>query len=276
MGIFGSKDRQHYFLELYKISDQQSASTFDTQELLLQAIELMEDLTGVKADNFSLNYSNKSCKTIKGFKSQLQAYKEVVYCYVGFNSNETNTYFTVSNPLLNYLKNAKRPDNSAIDISFQVDEDLIENTMVQILAEQLTKQFSFEYGYIDKFPTNRFQGEKKVKKGLFSNSVSVDEMDHLWTNHQIGIINGYLKKLYLINYLNQSQKSNPAISNLIQSYGQNNQVSDKIVRWEVTNEELKELMSSDELLDSCIVTEDFRFLKNPISTQFKSKMTVDE
>ena len=146
MSIFGRKDRQHYFLELYKISDQQSASDFDTQELVLQAVELLENLTGVKADNFSLNYSSKSYKTIRGFKSQFQRYKEVVYCYVGFNSNETNTYFTVSNPLLNYLKNAKRPDNSAIDISFQVDENLIGDIKIQTLAEQLIKKFPFEYG----------------------------------------------------------------------------------------------------------------------------------
>lgn len=276
MSIFGRKDRQHYFLELYKISDQQSASDFDTLELVLQAVELLENLTGVKADNFSLNYASKSYKTIRGFKSQFQRYKEVVYCYVGFNSNETNTYFTVSNPLLNYLKNAKRPDNSAIDISFQVDESLIGNIKIQTLAEQLIKKFSFEYGYIHKFPTKKFSGEKRLKKGLFSTSVSVDEMDHLWTNHQIGITNGYLKKLYLINYINQSHNSNPTISELAQSYGHNNQISDNIGKWEVTNEELQELINSEELLDSCIVTEDFRFLNNPKSTQFKTKMTVDK
>ena len=56
MGICRRKDRQHYFLELYKVSDLRSASNFNTQELVIQAVELMEDLTGVKADNFSLNY----------------------------------------------------------------------------------------------------------------------------------------------------------------------------------------------------------------------------
>ena len=181
----------------------------------------------------------------------------------------------MSNPLLNYLTNRKRPDNSTIDISFQVDEGLLVDSMTQALAEQLIKKFSFEYGYIQKFPTNRFHGEKKIKKGLFSTSVSVYEMDHLWTNHQIGIINGYLKKLYLINYINHSQKSNPTISKLIQSYGQNNRISDTMDKWELTTVELQELMNSDELLDSCIVTDDSRFLKNPISTQLKTKMTID-
>jgi len=49
-----------------------------------------------------------------------------------------------------------------------------------------------------------------------------------------------------------------------------------MVKWEVTPEEFQELIRSDELLNSCIVTEDFRFLNNPISTQLKTKMTVDK
>lgn len=276
MGIFSRTQRQHYFLALQKITDQQSASEFDSLDLVLQAVELMEKLTEKKANHFSLNYSSKGYKTIKGFKSLFQKYKEVVYCYVGFSSKETNTCFMVSNPLLNYLKNAKRPDYSAIEISFQIDQSLITIDEIQTLGEELLETFSFEYGYIHKFPSNRFHGEKKLMRGLFSSSLAITEMDHLWTNHQIGIKDGYIKKLYLVNYINHSQKSNPSISELIQNYGRSSYISDKMSKWEVTSEEHQELMSSDKLLDSCIVTEDFRFLKNPIATQLKAKMTVDQ
>uniref|UniRef100_UPI0040483BBC hypothetical protein n=1 Tax=Roseivirga sp. TaxID=1964215 RepID=UPI0040483BBC len=276
MGIFGRRDRQHYFLELYKITDQQSASEFDTQGLVLRAVELLESFKKLKADNFSLNYSDKSFKTIKGFKSRFQKYSEVVYCYVGFDSNKTNTCFTVNNPLLNYLKNAKRPNHSTIHIFFQVDADLVEISEIQLLAKELINNFSFDYGYLHKFPTNKFLGEKRVKKGFFSTSVSVDEIDLLWRNHQIGILHGYLKKLYFVNYINKNQASNPEISNLINSYGETEQISDDILKWKLRDDEFQTLIALADLLNSCIVTEDLRFLDNPVASQLKAQMNVDE
>ncbi|WP_339608105.1 hypothetical protein [uncultured Roseivirga sp.] len=276
MGIFGRRDRQHYFLELYKIADQQSASEFDTQGLILRAVELLGNLTGLKANSFNLNYSDKSYKTVKGFKSRFQKYSEVVHCFVAFDSKNTHTCFTVSNPILNYLKNEKRPNNSAIDISFQVDADLVEISEIQLLAEKLIKNFSFEYGYLHKFPTNKFHGEKRVKKGFFSTSVSVGEMDYLWKNHQIGILHGYLKKLYFINYINKSHIINPEISKLLNSYGETEQISDDILKWILRDDEFQTLIALANLRNSCIVTEDLRFLDNSISDQLKAQMIIDE
>ncbi|MBB3696675.1 hypothetical protein KMW28_23435 [Flammeovirga yaeyamensis] len=260
MNIFKNNLRKHYFLELFKITDQTSASQFDTQDLVLQSVELLEKLTKEKANHFSLNYSNSGSKTIRGFKSQYQKSKEIVQCYVDFNSNKTKTYFTVSNSILNYENDSKRPEKSLIDISFQINQSLITKEEIENLAEELIQSFSFDYGYIHEFPTNKYHGEKKMKKGLFSTSIDIDKIDLLWKNHQIEIMNGYIKKLYFINYLNQSQITNKAIKELIQSNGVCAQVSDTIFKWEVEPKEHQELLKNEELLDTCIVSKESRFL----------------
>ncbi len=275
MSIFQKSGRQHYFLELFKITDQQSASEFNTKELILTTVDLIQNATELEADDLSLNFESKSYKSIEGFKSHLQKHT-VVHSHIGFNSNSSHTFFSVSNPMLNYTKDAKRPGNSTIEISLQVNGEYIDRPGMHILAEELIQKFRFEYGYIHTFPTRKFQGEKKLKKGLLSTSVSVDKTDQIWRNHQIGILHGYLKKLYYTNYLNKSQQGNSLIADFSATKGEIKTISDDITRWTLSDDEFQNLSRSAELEDVCIVTEDSGFLDNPIASQLKDLTTVRE
>ncbi|WP_258097558.1 hypothetical protein [Marinoscillum pacificum] len=243
---------------------------------MIQAVELIERLSGIKATDFSLNYTSKSYKTIKGFVSRYQKYKDVVYCDVGFNSNETNTFFSISNSLLNYLKNAKRPEKDVIQMRFQINDELVNEDEIQTISEELIKKFDFQYGYIHKFPTSKFCGERKVKRGLFSTTTTFDKTDQVWRNHEIGILHGYLKKLYSINYLNESQVNNQVISQFLKSHGGCTQISEEISKWSLSNHDFQVVSNLPELKDSMIVTDDLSFLNNPEAKQFKAKMTVSD
>lgn len=258
------------------VSDQQFALEFNTEELILKTVELLKDFTGLRSHSFTFNYSDKITRTIKGFRARFKKYSEVVDCFVGFDSNNTNTYFRVANPLLNYVSTAKRPSNSTIQISIQIDESIIKINEVSSLAEKLISDFSFEYGYIHKFPSKKFIGETLVKKGFFNTSISIGEKDHIWTNHQIGFLSGYIKKLYSINYLNKSHMKNLLLSDFINQYGEYKEVSNEVYKWELRNKELQSLKNLDSIKDSCIVTNDLRFLDNAISKELKAKMTVKQ
>jgi len=196
-----------------------------------------------------LNYRD-SRKTLDGFRKALQNQEEIVHCLIGFDSNKTKTYFSVSNPMLNWTI---RPDKSTIDICIQIALDRIEQKNENQIAEELIPMFQFDYGYKTKIPSNYIAvTERKIKKGLFSTKVEINHIDKAWTSHSTGILEGHIREIYPTNFLNKSHFENSAIKHLIYSNGSTKEITEHILKWTLTSEEIKTLKTKKSIQEISI------------------------
>jgi hypothetical protein len=271
MNIFGKNKTDNWIIKLFKITDKTSAKEFDMENCILSTIDSINDKFGFKATNFDINYKDAR-KTLSGFKKALKSQKEVVYSFVGFDSDKTNTYFTINNPMLNWTE---QPENSSIDISIQISSEFAELKSIELITKNLITNFDFEYGYITKLSSNYDSGtERKIKKGLFSTNVEVNETDPVWTFHSVGILDGFIKRLYSVNYLNKSHFGNLKIKKLILEYGITEIISDNISKWTLSSEEIDNLKNNKQIQKSSIITDDLGFLKTEKAKVFKGKMEL--
>ncbi|WP_298549265.1 hypothetical protein [uncultured Aquimarina sp.] len=271
MNFFRKNRTENWIIKLFKITDNKTAEQFDMQSCILSAIDLISQKTELKATDFDINYRSSS-KTLNGFKKALKKQKEVVYSFVGFNSDKTNTYFTIDNPMLNWTE---KPENSSIEISIQIASEFADLNTIELTIKNLITSFDFEYGYITKLPSNYDSGtERKIKKGLFSTSIEVNETDHVWTFHSVGILDGFIKRLYPVNYLNKSHLSDLTTKELILKYGIIENISDNICKWTLNSEEIESLKNNEQIQKISIITNELGFLKTDKAKLFKDKMEL--
>ncbi len=271
MDFFRKNRTENWIIKLYKITDNKTAEQFDMESCILSTIDLISQKTELKATDFDINYKD-SRKTLNGFKKALKKQKEIVYSFVGFDSDKTNTYFTVDNPMLNWTE---QPENSSVNISIQIASELVELNSIELITENLIESFDFEYGYITKLPSNYDSGtERKIKKGLFSTSVEVNETDHVWTFHSVGILDGFIKRLYPVNYLNKSHFADLRTKELVSEYGIVENISDSISKWTLSLEEIDSLKNNEQIRKISVITDDLGFLKTEKAKVFKGKMEL--
>ena len=103
MNLLQKNKPDNLIIKLTKITDKESAAKFDMESCILATIDSITQQTDLIATDFDINYKS-SRKSLNGFKSELKNQKEVVYSFVGFDSDESNTYFTISNPMLNWTE----------------------------------------------------------------------------------------------------------------------------------------------------------------------------
>ena len=269
--LFGKKKTYNWIIKLFKITDNKNAVKFDMENCILSVIDSITKCSNLKATDFDINYKD-SRKTLNGFKKALKKQKEIVYSFVSFDSNNTNTYFAISNPMLNWTE---KPENSAIDICFQISSEYLEKKLIEEITDNLIKENDFEYGYITKLPSNYDAfTENKTKKGLFSKSTEINVINHTWTFHTVGILDGYIKSIYPINYLNNSHLSDLETAKLISLYGVSKNISDSITKWTLSSEEVNRLKNNEQILNISIITTDLEFLKTEKAKLFNSKMEL--
>ena len=271
MNFFKRNRIENWIVKLFKITDSQSAEQFDMESCILSSIYSINQNTGLTATDFDLNYKD-SLNTLKGFKKALKNQNEIVYSFVRFESDKTNTYFSISNPMLNYME---QPLNSALKICIQVSSEFANQKTIERIAEELTKTFDFEYGYVTKLPANYdSETERKIKKGLFSTSVEVNNTDLAWTFHLVGIQNGYIKSLYPLNYLNKSHFNDSNFKERILKYGTFENISDKVFKWSLNSDELDDLKKDKQIKSISIITDNLEFLQTDKAKSFNDKMNT--
>jgi len=169
----------------------------------------------------------------------------------------------------------EKPENSSIEISIQIASEFAQLKMIELTTKNLITRFDFEYGYITKLPSNYDSGtERKIKKGLFSTSVEVNEIDHAWTFHSVGILDGFIKRLYPINYLNKSHFSDLITKELILKYGTTENISDSTTKWTLSMEEIDKIKNNEQVRKISIITDNLGFLKTDKAKVFKGKMEL--
>ncbi len=271
MNLFRKNRDENWIIKLFKITDDKNAEQFDMENCILSTIDFINQKTDLKASDFDINYSN-SRKTLSGFKTALKNQKEIVYSFVGFDSNNSNTYFTISNPMLNYTE---KPKNSKIDICIQISSEYVESENIEEIAGKLIKTYDFEYGYITQLPSNfDSNSERKIKKGLFSTKTEVNKTDLTWTFHSVGILEGFIKSLYPVNYLNKSHFADLITKEMILENGITENISENIIKWALSSEEIDRLKNIDQIRKISIITDDLGFLKTEKANVLHKKMEL--
>lgn len=236
---FLKKNRtKNWIIKLFKLTDQNSAETFEMESKILFCIERIEQLTELKAKTFDINYQS-IYKTKSGFEKALKSNKELVYCFVDFDSDKTETYFSISNQMLNLNE---KPEKETIDFSLQISTKYCDRDSILELNRVLINNLDFDYGYTTELDSNYdSETERQIKKRLFSSSVSILEKDHIWTSTKINILNGTIKNLYPVNYLNKSHFSNSEQKKIISEFGNLSNVNNRIYEWDLTDLEIEKL-----------------------------------
>lgn len=269
--MFDFKKKYFYLIKLYKITDQNNSEKFPASKLISESIDELKSLIKTSPTEFELNYSKKY-KSQRTFETDLSK-SEIIYSYIGFDTEKTKCHFTVNNSMLNY---ANKPKNSAFELYIQFDERYFNSTVFEICVS-LINNFGFEYGFIHRFPQS-IDGstEKKIKRSLFSSGIEITENDLIWQFHSVGINHGYIKKLYNYNFLNKSQFENSSIKEQIEKVGENEFISPNILLWKISDEELKILNNVASIKKSIIdiAVEENIFLKNDDAKVFKDLMKI--
>ena len=76
---------------------------------------------------------------------------------------------------------------------------------------------------------------------MFSSSVRILAKDHIWTSTKIDILNGAIKDLYPINYINESHLTNSEQKKIISEFGTLSKVNNRIYNWNLTNLDIEKL-----------------------------------
>jgi hypothetical protein len=237
--MFSRKRKYFYVVKLFKITNEQSAKSFPMKKALLENIEHLTNLTGLTPTHFTLNYS-KDYRTFKGFQVALSKQTEIVYAFVGFDTDKTKCLLVAHNAMENYSGN--KPENSSVDFYLQFGETYYNDEKVIGLCKELFENYQFEYGYIQRFPDNVYGGnERKFKGGLFSKSVTVSEIDLIWTFHAIALRYGNSKRLYNVNFLNRSHFENPELQPIISQFGTVRFITPDILMWLISTAEIETL-----------------------------------
>jgi hypothetical protein len=241
------------------------------ERCIFSTIDLVSQKTGLKTNYFDINYRDAG-RTLKTFKKHLAKKKEVVYCTVGFDADKLDTSFTINNQMLNWTE---QPEYAHIDIHMTISTQFAELIAIEEITEKLITSFDFEYGYITKLPSNYDDlTERKMKRGLFSSGVQIKASDKVWIFHSVGLREGYIKRLYPINYLNQSHLANSETKEVMQTYGVLESISDTISKWSLSSAEVKELKNNEHIKSISVMTPDLAFLKTAKAKELNAKMEL--
>jgi len=229
---------KNWIIKLFKLTDQNSAEKFEMESKILFCIKQIEKITELKAKAFDINYQSLYKSKI-GFEKALKSNKELVYCFVDFDSEKTETYFSISNQMLNLND---KPEKSTIDFCLQISTDNCNEKSIVEINRILIEELDFDYGYTTQLDSNYDSGtERKMKIGLFSTSVKITEKDLIWTSNKINILNGTIKNLYPTNYINESHLTNSDQKKIISEYGNLSKVNNRIYEWNLTDLDIDKL-----------------------------------
>jgi hypothetical protein len=272
--FFKSRKSDLYFIKLFKIVDLKTSEEFNNISFVRNYLEFIESKFKLKYNNFSINYSNKIWKTRNGFfkalKSKLNNKIVDVLC------SDDYQVFSYSNFLLNIKENI--PQYGSIDVYFSIDKDFFDLDSLIVYLQDGFNNYSFDYGYIAKL-TNDYslESECKYKKSVFGNiSLEFDKSNQFWSQHKYAMKKGFLRKIYPINFLNNSQLEQKIIKQLKSNkIGQFDKINSKITMWVLNKNEVE--IAIDAFKDSkyLLATKDAQMLFENTQEALEYKKMTD-
>lgn len=185
---------------MYRSVTLNEAKIFNTAVLIDSVLNNLFSSEPTNYDITGRPYPNEGWTTKNGFLKAVAktGYQDICHLMI---SNE-NIHFSFVNWLLNEPKPSKIGYQ---EIEFYATEDIYTFSDVEIFAKSFFEIFPIDYGFIFLLPNNYDpSSERKIKKGFFSESVTVNTDDILWTQSIPKVKNGIIKNIYPINFINDT------------------------------------------------------------------------
>jgi hypothetical protein len=206
MMFFKNRKKDYEILKIFKIVGIDEAKGFKTKYCLNLILDFFEIFYNNLPDNFDINYGKKEWNSLKNFKKQIIKYNdEYIFNLNGYFSSSSSK-FSLSNNILN----SKNKDISYIKITIVMDKKFINEEKTLNLIKEIYKFFKFDYAYgLNLNEGYDFDSEKKINKSFFGlfHSVSITKEDLEEENRKVDFKNGYMKKIYPFNIINENQLS---------------------------------------------------------------------
>lgn len=236
-----NKNRKVYtVIKMLKVVNFEQSKQFNLKKCYKLCSEFFEDNIGAFPNSNSINYQNKTWKTYKGFLKGISNKKDsdIVWLYSGFNDEKDQNVFTITNTLMNF---ENPPDGDIIEVTISIDSAKVNSERILKFFKEIYVILNFDYAFtLELDERYDFAYERKIKRKLFSISVESKEIDVTWKTSQIGIQEGFIKKLYKFNIINNSHLQQPVIKELIkQCIGNLEKLNDKLTIWRLDNDQFE-------------------------------------
>lgn len=242
MEVFNfKKERKKYIvIKLFKVVNFEQSKTFPMKECFKLFSMFFKDNIGTFPNSTSINYQSKSWKSYNGFLKGVLNKKDsdIVWLYSGFNDEKNQNLFTISNTMMNYNR---QPEKQTIVINISIDYKRVDVKDILRFLNNIYTIFNFDYGYRLFLKDNfYFHTERKKTTWYKKEHHFLKDLDRQWSVYNIGVIEGFIKKVYKFNILNDSHLSQPVIQSLIGSgVGEIQSLNDKLSIWHLSEDDYK-------------------------------------
>ena len=247
MKFFSGKNnvRKYKVMKLFKIANLNEAFLFDFKKCTTECLEYIKSRQGSYPNSFEVNYGKMLWKSKEGFMRGISIIENKDLVILMANYSNCSSYLKIENAILNFTL---PPLQSSIIIEIAIESVYFDDDSLLIFLKKIYNYLHYDYGYITELDESYdFETERKINKTLFGSEIKIEEADHTWRFHMLGIKEGYIKQLHLTNLINKSQLEQPVIGRLLQNkVGQLNQINENITLWslnpsqfELANKELK-------------------------------------
>ncbi|MDX2303705.1 MAG: hypothetical protein NW226_12950 [Microscillaceae bacterium] len=234
MNLFYKEKAKYKIVNLFKIVNIEQAKQFDLKLYTYQCIDYLNNID-VKLNYFNINFDFKAWTTYQGFDKGISKInnEDIVYFFSG---NKEKSYVEIDNSLLNL---DLPPQIGSIEITVSIKESIFQLDSFSHFLIKSYDVFSFDYGYIVFLDESYdFLTERKLKSTLFGTKNNVKEIDHIWISHCMGVNYGFIKKLYPINFLNETHLAQPLFQTLMNKSGSSYKLNDRITVWLIDDNNL--------------------------------------
>ncbi len=170
---------------------------------LQQVIDFISKTLSKEPSDFEINYGWKEWTQLSKFLDGIRKLKNDNIVIANAYYKGSHNLIVVDNGIIN---RESLPLFGSIAVTIAYDEDFFKLDEAIQFITSFSGDLGFEYGYITKLSDKYdFTVERKIKNGLFSSGIDITPLDSQWVNHSYGIKEGFIKKVYAINFLNDSQ-----------------------------------------------------------------------
>ena len=240
MKVLSKKKVEYDILKLYSVIDSEKTNQFDIKACIKTCETFFNKLLKKEPDFYELNYGLKTWKSSSAYNIGLQKVDAQKIGYLSIFDLTTESTLTIS-----YNHANIDSDFSFVEVLIAVNIPFLDLIKQSDFIENMHFKFGFNYGYgLNLDNTFDFVTERKIKKSFFgfSSSSSISKKDIDWRKSINKIKDGYVKKIYPFNLLNQNQFQSSQINHFIcKGIGEVTTINKNLIIWNLNENELLSL-----------------------------------
>lgn len=237
--MFSKKKEIYTIINIYRVVDYSAALQFPTKKLRENLSKSLKDKFDIGFDSLDLNFGFKSWKTSRGLESGLSKIDDQEIVYIRQTNKVNDNFIRISNAILN--RNEGEVSYGIVEVQICINQSQVNKTEAKKLMKETLNLIDFDYGYIIQLNQDYdFDTERKKKRGFFGSNSGSQEIDLIWRTHGMAMKNGYLKRLYEINYLNKSHITKSLFQMFkSKSIGSFEEINSEITQWILDDDDYK-------------------------------------